>query len=55
MEGKGVARIDGKTVFVDGALPHEEVTIEIYKKKKTFDMGRLISIELPRKDRQIPQ
>ena len=55
LEGKGVARIDGKTVFVDGALPHEEVTIEIYKKKKTFDMGRLISIELPSKDRQIPQ
>ena len=26
LEGLGVARVDGKAVFIDGALPGEQVT-----------------------------
>ena len=35
-EGRGVARVDGKTVFIGGALPGERVTFAIHKEKKQF-------------------
>ncbi len=39
-EGRGIARIDGKAVFVEGALPGELVTITTQKRKPTFDLAR---------------
>ena len=39
-EGRGVARIDGKAVFVEGALPGETVAITYLKRKPTFDLAR---------------
>jgi 23S rRNA (uracil1939-C5)-methyltransferase len=39
-EGRGIARIDGKAVFVEGALPGEVVAITTQKKKPTFDLAR---------------
>lgn len=53
-EGKGVARIDGKTVFVDGALTGEEVLIEIVKRKANFDKARLLEIIKPSTERVMP-
>ncbi len=44
-EGRGVARIDGKAVFVEGALPGERVRIDIVKRKPSFDVARLVAIE----------
>jgi len=35
-EGRGVAKVDGKTVFIGGALPGEHVTFVIHKEKKQF-------------------
>lgn len=43
-EGKGIARIEGKTVFVYGALAGEEVLIEIVKRKPSFDKAKLVEI-----------
>lgn len=43
-EGKGIARIEGKTVFVYGALTGEEVLIEIVKRKPSFDKAKLVEI-----------
>lgn len=55
VSGNGIARIDGKTVFVPDTLPFEEVKIEIYKKKKNFDFGRVIEITSKSPDRITPE
>lgn len=38
-DGRGIAHIDGKTVFVAGALPGEEVRVELTKIRSSFDEG----------------
>jgi 23S rRNA (uracil1939-C5)-methyltransferase len=39
-EGRGIARVDGKAVFVEGALPGEVVAITTLKRKPTYDVAR---------------
>ena len=39
-EGRGVARIEGKTVFVDNALPGERVSMRYTRRRRKFDEGR---------------
>lgn len=41
LEGQGIAHVDGKVVFVDGALPGETVEVEVIRRKKSFDKARL--------------
>lgn len=53
-EGRGVGRIEGKTVFVDGALPGETVQMKYTFQRSKFDEGRAISIENPNQDRVEP-
>ncbi len=36
-EGRGVAHIDGKTLFIDGALPYETVTYRSYRQKPSYE------------------
>ena len=43
-EGRGIARIDGKTVFIDGALPGEEVRFLYTRKRGQFDEGRTVEV-----------
>lgn len=43
-EGHGVAHVDGKTIFIDGALPFEQVTYSSYRKKPTFENAQAIDI-----------
>ena len=39
-EGRGVARADGKAVFIGGALPGERVEYTIHKRKTSYEAGR---------------
>ena len=36
-EGHGVAHVEGKTIFIDGALPYEKVSYSSYRKKPTYE------------------
>ncbi len=53
-EGRGVGRLEGKTVFVDRALPGETVQMKYTFQRGKFDEGRAISIENPHPDRVEP-
>jgi 23S rRNA (uracil1939-C5)-methyltransferase len=44
LEGRGVARNEGKVVFIAGALPGERVRAEIVGRKPKFDRARLIQV-----------
>ncbi len=43
-EGRGVARVDGKTIFIDGALPNERVTYQSQHIKSTYEVANTISV-----------
>lgn len=40
-EGRGVARRDGKAIFIEGALPGEVVTCSVYRKKPSYEVATL--------------
>lgn len=46
-EGRGVARHEGKTVFVEGALPGEKVVYSSYRRKPNYELAMAGSILLP--------
>lgn len=54
-EGMGVGRIEGFTVFVEGALPGELAAVKIVKLQKTFAYGKLMSIIRHSGSRVTPQ
>lgn len=53
-EGRGVAHVEGKTVFIDGALPGEAVDFEPYRKRPSFDLARLVAVRSPSAARVTP-
>ncbi len=54
-EGRGVARVDGKAVFVEGALPGERVTYTTLRKKPSFEIARAETILRPSAVRTVPR
>ncbi|MGH8672138.1 MAG: 23S rRNA (uracil(1939)-C(5))-methyltransferase RlmD, partial [Burkholderiales bacterium] len=40
-EGRGIAHVEGKAVFIDGALPGERVVYSSYRKKPTYESATL--------------
>lgn len=54
-EGKGVARVENKTVFIDQALPGEEVLFTYTQRKRQYDTGTLSEIINPSPLRIEPQ
>jgi 23S rRNA (uracil1939-C5)-methyltransferase len=54
-DGRGVTRVAGKTVFVDGALPGERVRFRVFKRRRQFDEAGMIEILRPSADRSVPR
>lgn len=52
--GNCISKIDGKTVFYEGALPGETVNIEIVNSKKDYDTARVLQVVTPSAHRQKP-
>jgi len=50
--GEGVARLSGKTVFVEGALAGERVRAEIVAEKARFARARALDVEVASADRR---
>jgi 23S rRNA (uracil1939-C5)-methyltransferase len=55
LEANGVARAEGKVIFVRGALPTEIVTAEVVRKKTKFDVANVVSIERASSARVTPK
>ncbi len=53
-EGQGVGRVEGFTVFVDGALEDEQVEVKVVKVNKNFGFGKLMGILKPSGSRAEP-
>ncbi|KPK19265.1 MAG: 23S rRNA methyltransferase [Betaproteobacteria bacterium SG8_41] len=43
-EGRGVARRDGKAIFIEGALPGETVACAIRRKKPSYEIGTVTEV-----------
>lgn len=54
-DGRGIARLDGKTLFVDGALPGERVRISSYLRKPTYEFAQAVAIERVSAERITPR
>ena len=54
-DGRGVARIDGKATFIEGALPGEEVTFHYLTQRKSYDEGVVSEIINASPDRVEPK
>lgn len=44
-EARGIARQDGKTIFVDGALPGEKVEYASFRRKPKYELAHLVKVE----------
>ncbi|HWX79262.1 MAG TPA: 23S rRNA (uracil(1939)-C(5))-methyltransferase RlmD [Steroidobacteraceae bacterium] len=54
-DGRGVARIDGKAVFVEGALPKERVRLRVIKRRRQMDEAVLVDVLSASPDRAVPR
>ena len=55
IEAKGVARrADGKTVFIEGALPGETVRAQVHRSKSNYEMGVVTEIRCETSSRVTP-
>lgn len=46
-EGKALARVDGKVIFIQGAVPGDVVDLRLLKSKKDWAEGQLLRIHTP--------
>jgi len=53
-DGRGIARQDGKILFVDGALPGETVMAKVVSTRSKFDELRTLEVLTAAPDRQTP-
>ena len=54
-EGQGIAKMDGRAVFIDGALPGETVEVQLLQKRKGVQEARLVQVIAPSVERVEPK
>src|SRR5687767_5274717 len=54
-DGRGVAHLDGKAVFVAGALPGEKVRLGARFRHRRFDEAELAEVVEPSAERVVPK
>lgn len=54
-EGRGVGHWQGKTIFVDGALPGEQVVFAPYRRKPSYEFARIGQIMRESSQRVMPR
>ena len=54
-EARGITRLEGKTVFVEGGLPGERVEYSCYRKKPTYEIARIDRVVTPSASRVEPK
>jgi 23S rRNA (uracil1939-C5)-methyltransferase len=54
-DGRGVARVDGKAVFIEGALPGERVRFRVLKRRRSMDEAGLVDVLRASPDRVTPR
>lgn len=52
--GKSIAKIEGKVIFIEGAVPGDVVDVRLSKNKKDWAEGKAIRIKEQSKERVIP-
>jgi 23S rRNA (uracil1939-C5)-methyltransferase len=53
-EGRGVAHVDGKVIFIEGALPGELVEYSSYRKKPKFERAQTLKVVKASSQRVVP-
>ncbi len=53
-EGRGVAHLDGKTLFIEGGLPGEDVAFSSYRRKPSYELGVATGILTSSSQRVVP-
>ncbi len=54
-EARGITRLEGKTIFVEGALPGEKVEYTSIRRKPTYEVARVDRVLKPSPDRVTPK
>jgi 23S rRNA (uracil1939-C5)-methyltransferase len=54
-DGRGVARVAGKAVFIEGALPLERVRFRVHKRRRQMDEAGLVDVLVASPDRAVPR
>jgi 23S rRNA (uracil1939-C5)-methyltransferase len=54
-DGRGIARVAGKAVFIDGALPGERVRFRVLKRRRHLDEAGLVDVLLASPERVAPR
>jgi 23S rRNA (uracil1939-C5)-methyltransferase len=54
-EARGVTHVDGKVIFIDGALPGETVTYQSRKRKPSYEFADVVEVLQPSNARVTPK